>query len=156
MKMKFVIIRYLNVTRSLRAWPRNSCSRDAFVGFWKYDVIVPSVRVHSRVPSFKEKSLIHWQFFEISARLKLVSVPFNSLLLDIGHLKKSSPCWKRGLQERCLPTRREATNFQIPNACSALDKSRFLIYAKSRHMRAHFWHAKTVSKEHTTSKNRPK
>ena len=94
--------------------------------------------------------------FDISARLKLVSVPFNSLLLDIGHLKKSSPCWKRGLQERCLPTRREATNFQIPNTCSALDKSRFLIYAKSRHMRAHFWHAKTVSKEHTTSKNRPK
>ena len=26
------------------------------------------------------------QLFEISARLKLVSVPFSSLLLDIGHL----------------------------------------------------------------------
>ena len=56
--MKFVIIRYLNVTRNLRAWPCNSCSRDAFVGYWKYDVIVPSVRVHSRVPGFKEKSLV--------------------------------------------------------------------------------------------------
>ena len=46
------------VTRSLRAWPCNSCSRDAFVGFWKYNVIVPSVWVHSRVPGFKEKSLV--------------------------------------------------------------------------------------------------
>ena len=45
---------------SLRAWPCNSCSRDAFVivGFWKYNVIVPSVRVHSGVPGFKEKSLV--------------------------------------------------------------------------------------------------
>ena len=33
-------------------WPYNSCSRDAFVGFWKYDMIVPSVRVQSRVPDF--------------------------------------------------------------------------------------------------------
>ena len=29
--------------------------------------------------------------FEIGARLKLVSVPFSSLLLDIGHLEKSFP-----------------------------------------------------------------
>ena len=29
--------------------------------------------------------------FEISARLKLVSVPFGRLLLDIGHLEKSFP-----------------------------------------------------------------
>ena len=28
---------------------------------------------------------------QISARLKLVSVPFSSLLLDIGHLEKSFP-----------------------------------------------------------------
>ena len=32
-----------------------------------------------------------WQLFEISARLKLVSVPFSSLVLDIGHLEKSFP-----------------------------------------------------------------
>ena len=32
-----------------------------------------------------------WQLFEISARLKLVSVPFSSLLLDIGHLQKRFP-----------------------------------------------------------------
>ena len=29
--------------------------------------------------------------FEISARLKLVSVPFSSLVLNIGHLEKSFP-----------------------------------------------------------------
>ena len=29
--------------------------------------------------------------FEISARLKLVSVPFSSSLLDIGHLEKGFP-----------------------------------------------------------------
>ena len=29
--------------------------------------------------------------FEIGARLKLVSVPFSSLVLDIGHLEKSFP-----------------------------------------------------------------
>ena len=28
------------------------------------------------------------ELFEISARLKLVSVPFSSLVLDIGHLVK--------------------------------------------------------------------
>lgn len=33
-------------------------SRDTFVGFWKYDVIVSSVGVPSRVPGFKEKSLM--------------------------------------------------------------------------------------------------
>ena len=32
-----------------------------------------------------------WQLFEISARLKLVSVPFSRLVLDIGHLEKSFP-----------------------------------------------------------------
>ena len=32
--------------------------------------------------------LTKWQLFEISARLKLVSVPFSSLVLDIGHLVK--------------------------------------------------------------------
>ena len=32
-----------------------------------------------------------WQLFEISERLKLVSVPFSSLLLDIGYLEK---CFK--------------------------------------------------------------
>ena len=32
-----------------------------------------------------------WQLFEISARLKLVSVPFSGLLLDIGHLQKRFP-----------------------------------------------------------------
>ena len=32
-----------------------------------------------------------WRLFEISARLKLVSVPFSSLLLDIGHLQKRFP-----------------------------------------------------------------
>ena len=32
-----------------------------------------------------------WQLFEISARLKLVSVPFSSLLLDIGHAEKRFP-----------------------------------------------------------------
>ena len=31
------------------------------------------------------------QLFEISARLKRVSVPFSSLVLDIGHLEKSFP-----------------------------------------------------------------
>ena len=36
-------------------------------------------------------SLIQVTLFEISARLKLVSVPFSSLLLDIGHLEKSFP-----------------------------------------------------------------
>ena len=30
----------------------------SFVGFWKYDKIVPSVRVQSRVPGFREKSLV--------------------------------------------------------------------------------------------------
>ena len=29
--------------------------------------------------------------FEISGRLNLVSVPFSSLVLDIGHLEKSHP-----------------------------------------------------------------
>ena len=32
-----------------------------------------------------------WQLFEIGARLKLASVPFSSLLLDIGHLEKGFP-----------------------------------------------------------------
>jgi len=39
-----------------------SCSRDAFVGFRKNDVIVPRVRVQSRVPGFKEKSLVEIGF----------------------------------------------------------------------------------------------
>ena len=58
---KFVIIPSLfkvNETRSLRTWPCNSCSREVFVRFCKYDVIVASVRVQSRVPGFKEKSLV--------------------------------------------------------------------------------------------------
>ena len=32
-----------------------------------------------------------WQLFEISARLKLVLVPFSSLVSYIGHLEKSFP-----------------------------------------------------------------
>ena len=41
---------------------------------------------------YPQFSLKHkWQLFEISARLKLVSVPFSSLVLDIGHLEKSFP-----------------------------------------------------------------
>ena len=36
-------------------------------------------------------SLTQVTVIEISARLKLVSVPFSSLLLDIGHLEKSFP-----------------------------------------------------------------
>ena len=36
-------------------------------------------------------SLIQVKLFEISARLKLVSVPFGSLLLDIGHHEKIFP-----------------------------------------------------------------
>lgn len=39
-------------------WSCNACSFDAFVGFWKYDMIVASVRVYSRVPGFEEKSLV--------------------------------------------------------------------------------------------------
>ena len=35
--------------------------------------------------------LLKWHLFEISARLKLVSVQLSSLLLDIGHLEKSFP-----------------------------------------------------------------
>ena len=31
------------------------------------------------------------RLFQISARLKLVSVPFSSLLLDFGHFKTSFP-----------------------------------------------------------------
>ena len=31
------------------------------------------------------------ELFEINARLKLASVPFRSLLFDIGHLEKSFP-----------------------------------------------------------------
>ena len=42
--------------------------------------------------SYPQFSLQHkWQLFEISARLKLASVPFSSLHFLIGHLKKSFP-----------------------------------------------------------------
>ena len=36
-------------------------------------------------------SLIQLTVIEISARLKLFSVPFSSLLLDIGHFEKGFP-----------------------------------------------------------------
>ena len=42
-------------------------------------------------PLFLPTILPVWQLFEISAYLKLVLVPFRSLLLDIGHLEKSFP-----------------------------------------------------------------
>ena len=47
---------------TLRERPDNSCSRDAFVGFWTHDVIVPRVRVQRRVPRSEEKSLVEIGF----------------------------------------------------------------------------------------------
>ena len=47
-------------------------------------------RISFLTPSLSDLQL-KWQLFEISARLKLVSVPFSSLVLYIGHLEKSFP-----------------------------------------------------------------
>ena len=61
-KAQFVVIRYLKVKRSARLVRVTMLSVNArampFVGFWDYDMVVPSVRVQSRVPSFEEKSLV--------------------------------------------------------------------------------------------------
>ena len=49
----------------------------------------PSDRSYVFVPTHSSLFDIHkCQLFEISARLMLVSVPFSSLLLDVGHLEK--------------------------------------------------------------------
>ena len=42
------------VTRGKRAWPCNSCSRDDFIHFRKYDMILSRVRVLGRVPGFEK------------------------------------------------------------------------------------------------------
>ena len=50
----------------------------------------PSLRFFfCRYPQFSVK--IQVTVIEISVRLKLVSVPFSSLLLDIGHFEKGFP-----------------------------------------------------------------
>ena len=48
-------------------------------------ILYPSLPISFFVPIHNS------QLFEIKARLKLVSVPFSSLLLDISHLEKRFP-----------------------------------------------------------------
>ena len=55
------------------------------------DIITPPPppRRFFLVPTHKSFFKYKRQLFEISERLKLVSVPFSCLLLDVGHLEKS-------------------------------------------------------------------
>ena len=61
-KALFVVIRYLKVKRRGRLSRVTMLSfyapHNAFEGLWDYDMVGPSVWVQSRVPSFKEKSLL--------------------------------------------------------------------------------------------------
>ena len=72
----------------------NSCLRDAFGGgFWKYDVVLASVRVQSRVPGFEEKSLVvigfdtnDFDFFKVHVVTKIVDMACNfGVLVKICH-----------------------------------------------------------------------
>ena len=59
---------------------------------WKESNPPPSDRPYFFAPTHSSLVITSDSLkFDISARLKLVSVPFGSLLLDIGHLEKSLP-----------------------------------------------------------------
>jgi len=67
---------------------------DAFVGFWKYDMIVPGVQVQCRVPGFEEKSLVVISFetndldnFKVYVLVEMVDMACN-----FGVLVKTCHC----------------------------------------------------------------
>ena len=66
--------------------------------FWRgisVEVSVDRITILPALPIFSIPTILcltqAGQLFQNSARLKLVSVPFSSLVLDIGHLEKLFP-----------------------------------------------------------------
>ena len=75
----------------VRGFCRSGCRQNYHLTPPPPSPLLPSLPIIFFCPYPQFSLWYMWQLFEISARLKLVSVPFSSLLLDIGHLQKRFP-----------------------------------------------------------------
>ena len=129
-----------------------------------YLTILPPTQHHSffrkNLPPFQAGSRLAHCFREHRLDILHKKGTCSATLQQAKPFTRRRPCRRTEIgasKEGCPPTRGDDVNFQIPNTRSSRpyrDKSRFLIYMKSRDRRACiFSHAQTVSKQHTTANN---